>query len=440
MLKITRAHQTVVDFLSRHIQDFENKKFLLAVSGGIDSMVLFKLFFDLKLKIEVIHFNHQLRANESDDDQSFVKQKCDDFKVKCHIIPLSFPDTTHSIQQLAREKRYQHLEEVCFQNECDYIVTAHHANDLAETMTNHWIRGAGMAGLKGIPKVNDKIIRPLLSIGKCDIIDFAKKQKLSWREDSSNAQNKYTRNKIRNLLIPSIEELNPNYVNTLRLESERYDDLNEFLKNEIIQFKNKWVKEWYDLKLWPVQTLSKPGGLNILAGFLRDFNFSFEQSLAIYTAAKSQETRHYKNGTYTIHLNSGYYWLELNIKQKESIKYKFDESELLSPFGKLSISSIETLDNICIPADWANELSVRFWKPGDFFRPKGMRGRKQKLQDYFTNTKVHWPLRSRIPLLLYKDEIIWISKHRQSEFPLERVNEWIYVNLDSEPFPFSNHC
>jgi tRNA(Ile)-lysidine synthase len=208
--------QQFQNHLSQHFPFLKGKKLLLAVSGGLDSMVLLHLFQQLDYEIVVLHCNFQLRGLESFGDQQFIQEYTSQ-----HNIQLSFTqfdteafanDYKLSIQIAARELRYSWFYEQLEIQEGDYILTAHHADDNLETFFINLSRGTGLDGLTGIPAQNDTVIRPLLPFTRKEIEEYAAKQDLKWREDSSNASDKYLRNKIRHHLIPILKELNPNFI------------------------------------------------------------------------------------------------------------------------------------------------------------------------------------------------------------------------------------
>ena len=204
--------------LQNHLQInfpfLKEKKLLLAVSGGIDSMVLVYLFKQLQFDFAVAHCNFQLRDNESNGDEDFVKSICDSLSIPIFVQKFDTKqfaaDYKLSIQLAARKLRYDWFYELLEKEDCDYILTAHHLDDSLETFLINFSRGTGLDGLTGIPNQNDRIIRPLLLFSRNDIENFAKENAIQWREDSSNASDKYLRNKLRHDVIPVLKELNPN--------------------------------------------------------------------------------------------------------------------------------------------------------------------------------------------------------------------------------------
>ena len=189
-----------------------SNKLLLAVSGGLDSMVLLHLCKASGLNIAIAHCNFNLRGKESDADTQLVKEEADRLQITCHVEHFNTEsyaaDNKISIQIAARELRYHWFDEVIKEFDYNYVLTAHHLNDDVETFIINLTRGTGLDGLSGIPKVNNTIIRPLLPFSREEIHTYALAEKIIWREDASNASDKYLRNSIRHHIIPRLEDLN----------------------------------------------------------------------------------------------------------------------------------------------------------------------------------------------------------------------------------------
>ena len=198
----------------------QNSKFYIAVSGGIDSMVLVHLFQHSRLEFGLLHCNFKLRGEESDADMRFIHDYCDENRLQLRI---GFFETASiakemkvSIQVAARELRYHWFYEQMAENNVQYVATAHHLDDNLETFIINLSRGTGLDGLIGIPSQNDKIVRPLLPFSREEIEKYAKENNLKWREDSSNAADTYLRNKIRHHIVPILKEINPNFLSSFQ--------------------------------------------------------------------------------------------------------------------------------------------------------------------------------------------------------------------------------
>ena len=209
-------------------RDYQHRKFLLAVSGGVDSMVLAYLFQALGLKFQVAHVNYHFRGEDSNDDQKLVEDFCAKNKMVFHLYDVLEKEKKEmkSLQSWAREIRYRFFKEVREKERLDYLVTAHHLNDQLETFIINLSKASGIKGLSGIPNNENAIIRPLLGFSKEEISAFAEQNNITFREDLSNQKNDYLRNRIRHQVVPQLIEVNQNF-------------LKNFEKSIDIE-KNKW--------------------------------------------------------------------------------------------------------------------------------------------------------------------------------------------------------
>ena len=202
--------------IAKHLPFLKHSKVLIAISGGLDSVVLAKLFHSLEYSIGFAHCNFQLRGEESNEDETFVKNLATELNVE--VFAKKFDTEKYaneqklSIQMAARKLRYEWFQEIATTFQYDYILTAHHKDDALETFLINLSRGTGIEGLTGIPERNGIIVRPLLPFTRDEIYAFAGKNKLQWREDSSNASTKYVRNKIRHDIVPLLKELHPTFM------------------------------------------------------------------------------------------------------------------------------------------------------------------------------------------------------------------------------------
>lgn len=211
-----------------------NRRFLLAVSGGADSMVLAHLFRVLGLQFQVAHVNYKLRGEASDLDQKIVEDFCTNNGIKLHIYKVREEEKPkNSIQIWARNLRYGFFFKILNDENLDGIVTAHHLNDELETFLINISRGSGIRGLSGIPENENKILRPLLPFTKQEIYDFAETEGIPFREDGSNKKNDYLRNKFRNGIIPKINEVSPDFLDGFKNSVNHLKNANTFIQNEI---------------------------------------------------------------------------------------------------------------------------------------------------------------------------------------------------------------
>lgn len=242
------------------IKDKKNSRFLLAVSGGVDSMVLLHLFSDFyqqqtadnRLPFEVAHINYKLRGEDSDLDQKLVEDFCRKNKIKCHTYEVSEKDNcpkNGSIQLWARELRYRFFREIQEREGVGFLVTAHHLNDQLETFFINLSRGSGLVGLAGIPADENDILRPLLAFSKEEIYAFAQKNKIPFREDISNQKNDYLRNKIRNKIVPELTEIKSDFLPQFAKSLSILGEAKDFVKSQINQILEKLTLEKND-EVW----------------------------------------------------------------------------------------------------------------------------------------------------------------------------------------------
>lgn len=216
-------------------KDITSKKFLLAVSGGADSVVLSHLFLTSGLEFQIAHINYHFRGEDSNLDQKIVEDFCSENKIKFHLKDITEEEKSKmtSLQNWARKIRYDYFFRILEEENLDYIVTAHHLNDELETFFINLSRGSGIKGLSGIPKNENKILRPLLRYSKSEIYDYAKEKKINFREDKSNQKDDYLRNKIRNHLTPKLLEIFPQFLEQFGESLNYLSSVNEFYQNEI---------------------------------------------------------------------------------------------------------------------------------------------------------------------------------------------------------------
>tara|TARA_Y100000589_G_scaffold253671_1_gene242418 strand:+ start:21826 stop:23148 length:1323 start_codon:yes stop_codon:yes gene_type:complete len=407
-------------------QDFGNKKFLLAVSGGIDSMVLTHLFHKNQLNFAVAHCNFKLRKNDSDEDEKFIHDFCSKhhipFYVKSFDTEKFAKENRLSVQMAARELRYQFFFEILETENFDYLATAHHANDQAETILSNLIRGTGIDGLKGMLFLQNNIFRPLLSFTKSELTAFAKNNNIAWREDSSNASIKYKRNAIRHKIIPGIEKLNPAFIENILSFSEKMMQTQTIYFEKITEEKKQYFKEEnkiiyidksFDDELEsPTQYLFewiKPYGFNytqskeILASIAKTGRLFYSENY-ILTIDRKQLIISAKENSNTNETHFKY----LNDLQKAFEVQLIDKPNLTSFHADPKYGYFD-LGKITFP------LMLRTWQAGDKFKPFGMKGFK-KLSDFFVDEKIPRNDKNCIPVLTdANDNIIWICGFRTDD-------------------------
>ena len=235
--------KTIEQLFLAEINPHKECNFVVAISGGVDSMVLANLFLINNLKFSIAHCNFQLRGKESDDDELFINKWCSEKDIKLYNKKFSTEDYCKNnkltIQMGARELRYEWFSELIDKEKYDFIVTAHHIDDQLETFIINSIRGTGIDGLVGIPDKINKIVRPLLMISKDQIIEYSKVNKINYREDSSNDKEDYLRNKIRHSVIPYLKSDDDNVLLKFKTTIENLNSTKIFVQKVISKVRDR---------------------------------------------------------------------------------------------------------------------------------------------------------------------------------------------------------
>jgi tRNA(Ile)-lysidine synthase len=401
-------------------------KIILAVSGGIDSVVMCDLFYKAKFTFAIAHCNFGLRGQESDDDELFVKKLAKKYKVPFYVNTFetqTFAEKEKiSIQMAARALRYEWFRKLLDTEGYAYIATAHHLNDTVETLLLNLTRGTGIAGLHGIqPKVN-KLVRPLLFADKEAIYACVVENQLGWREDSSNESIKYQRNLIRNEVVPLLKTLNPSLETTMQQTVERLTAVEHLFNIEVEKVRQKLLHEkqgiiYIDFVLLQEQT--EP--LIKLYELIKTYHFSYTQAKDIWQILSAEPGRQFDSPTHTlvkdrtaliitgkhVHTFMGASIGEgQEVFSNELIELKLQEL-IAANFTIPTDTSIACLDRQLLQFP----LQLRKWKEGDWFCPLGM-NKKKKLSDFLIDAKIPLNLKDRIWVLTSNGSIVWIIGQR----------------------------
>jgi tRNA(Ile)-lysidine synthase len=400
--------------------DFANKRYLLAVSGGVDSMVLCHLFLQSKLNFSIAHCNFQLRGEDSNHDENFVrefaKKNAIEIFVKQFETEKIIEQEGGSIQQVARKLRYDWFYELL--PNFDYLVTAHHSDDNIETFFINLSRGTGLKGLMGIPSENEKIIRPLLKITKTKILEYAEKHTISWREDSSNQSDKYTRNFYRNQVIPLIKKQKPGFENIMANNIDMIKKTKSLLDHFIGDIRKEVVHQVGGRTKIMLRKIKKyPAKDVILYELISQFGFNYDQAQGILDVFQSGKT--FLSDEYKAIYERG----ELLITRRDK---RYDiEPIVFNSLEELEQSELFEVENTDVPQSFTSEkstayfdvekikfpLTIRNWQQGDVFYPFGMKGKK-KLSDYFIDKKLTNEEKLSLMLLEFDGKIAWVINQR----------------------------
>ena len=410
--------------LNKNFPFLKEKRLLLATSGGIDSMVLVHLLHQLKYDFAVAHCNFQLRNSESDTDEFFVKSFCDEEKIEAFIQKFETKkfasDYNLSIQLAARKLRYDWFYELLEQENFDYILTAHHLDDSLETFLINLSRGTGLDGLTGIPNQNDKIIRPLLVFSRNEIETFANENAILWREDSSNASDKYLRNKLRHDIVPILKELNPSFLSSfektienLKQSQSMIDDASKLVYKIVVEENEN------ELKINLKELLKLPNYNAYLYQWLKDYGFNAWND--IYDLVHAQSGKQVFSEDFLL-LKDRFYLIlspknDINRNQIYDIDKNFSQVNIPLKFDFCNVGDISISDSNSIFVDEDQlkfPLQLRKWQEGDVFHPFGMQGSK-KVSKYFKDEKLSLIDKLNKWLLCSDDQIVWIVGMRQDE-------------------------
>lgn len=415
-----------------------DKRFLLAVSGGADSMVVLHLFQKHYSDFIIAHCNYGLRGTESDLDEALVNKMAKEYdKIFC-VKHVSLPQKDNkSIQLLAREHRYDWFAMLKDEHQVDFVVTAHHLDDNTETLLFNLIRGTGIKGLCGIPAMSANIIRPLLQVSKSNILEYAQANGIQYRDDASNFSTKYNRNKIRLNILPEIEKINPQFSKTINEHIREYADLEELLREQTANFIKHHCRKDNDCLVIPSKTLlCKPGRLNILFSILGEYGFSKSQVEFLLNGQLTRSGTKIESGSHELYLHGDEWIVAPVLSDLAEISVSQIPATVHTAFGSLSFivateSTTKTeRDTLVFEHNFDDKaLVIRTRKDGDRFAPEGMNGKSQKLKDFFINSKISVPAKARQLLLCSGDEIIWIVGLRKSHHTHKKVNNGTYVHV-----------
>ncbi len=404
-------------------------RLLLAVSGGMDSVVLTACAAMSDLDFGIAHVNFQLRGPESERDESFVQQLAGKYGKPffCRKMDTNryAEDKKISIQTAARNLRYDWFRTLIGKGteQYQFLLTAHHLDDQIETMLMHFFRGTGISGLTGIPEKNDYLIRPLLLFPKSRLKDFALSNNLIWVEDSSNASDDYTRNYFRNQLIPSAAAVFPEVKQTMEKNLQRFAETN-ILYNQAIDLHKKKLLRFSGSEIQiPILLLKKSIPLRtILFEIIKEFHFNATQTDEVLRLLESANGKYISSPSHRIIKNRR--WLIISPKaEKESfhIGIEQDESNRIYPDGKLLIKHYSFSDTDSISRDPAIAcldagklqfpLLLRKWTSGDYFYPLGM-NKKKKLARFFIDQKLSKTEKEKQWVLVSDKQIVWVLGHR----------------------------
>lgn len=404
----------------------KDKKIIIAISGGVDSVVLTHLLSKLNFNISLAHCNFKLRGFESDSDEGFVKKLGKELNINVFTTQFNTEkfaaENKQSIQIAARNLRYSWFRDLLKKYEFYSVLTAHHADDNLETFLINLTRGSGLEGFIGIPEKNNNIIRPLLIFSRDEILNYAKENNIDWREDKSNNSTKYVRNKIRHKIVPILKEINPSLLdsfiktsNYLKESQQIIDDKVNETALKVITKENNFIK----ISISKINQLSNPKAY--LYQLLKEYNFTEWQD--VYNLLFSQSGKQIFSKTHTLLKDRTFLILnkkESLISSKNTFFIDKNTLQINAPiqlkFEAVKKEVIQNKQIIYVDKDTLTfPLKLRKWKNGDFFYPSGMKGRK-KISKFFKDEKLSLFEKQNTWILCNNNnDIIWVIGYRQDK-------------------------
>ncbi|MCG2617090.1 tRNA lysidine(34) synthetase TilS [Terrimonas sp. NA20] len=433
-------------FISEQALFTPQQRLLLAVSGGLDSVVLCELCSQCGYDFEIAHCNFQLRGEESKRDEEFVRALANKYNVKVWVE--AFDTQAYlianklSVQEAARELRYEWFHRLLDtrENRLDVLLTAHHLDDAVETSLMNYFKGTGIAGLRSILPKQNKTIRPLLFTGRKEIREFAAANQLQWVEDSSNASDKYSRNYLRHHLLPVIQQLYPKAEENMRRNIPRFRDIELLYQQAIDSHRKKLLVQKGEEVHIPVLKLQKAIPLTaIVYEIIRPYGFSAAQTTEVIALLNSGSGRYVQSSSHRIIRNRN--WLIIaSVKAERPSLILIEETGNVSfPAGELTISrnfssdgkpdtsssSVAYIDASLIQFPF----TLRPWKNGDYFYPLGMR-KKKKLARFFIDQKMSSIEKENVWVIESDKRIVWVVGRRLDDrFKMKGAGDIIKISL-----------
>jgi tRNA(Ile)-lysidine synthase len=422
------------NLLERFVQFIEaehlfsrNSRLLVAVSGGVDSMVLAHLCRAAGYDMVIAHCNFQLRGDESIRDETFTIQFAERLEAPVEVQrfdTLAFAgERKVSVQEAARELRYNWFYQILKNKGLGRMLTAHHADDNVETMLMNLFKGTGIAGLRGILPLNGNLARPLLFASRADIEAYAQEQGLAFVEDSSNLTDKYSRNFVRLNLIPMVEKIIPGAAGNLRSDMSRYREV-ELLYREAVDRKlsKLLVRKGNEVHI-PVEKLKLTAPLRtMLFEIFSPYGFTPPQLDGIGRLMEAETGKYMLSSTHRLLKNRNWFILSPLTAESASV-YLIDQGmpEIHYPGGRLSlIQTDKPVDFIpspdpqiaCLDAALLQyPLVIRKWKEGDYFYPLGM-PKKKKIARFLIDRKLNRLQKESVFILESGGRVLWVVGHR----------------------------
>jgi tRNA(Ile)-lysidine synthase len=412
-----------LNHIERHSLCKPADRILLAVSGGIDSMVMLHLFQQAGFTIAVAHCNFQLRGKDADGDEAFVSSTTEQLNIPCFVNRFETAQyaevTKLSIQMAARELRYAWFEELMEKYSFNVLATAHHLNDSLETVLLNWVHGASLEGFTGIPVKHDGVIRPLQFATRGQIEQYAQQHNITWREDVSNQSDDYQRNFIRHQIIPALKEINPSLESTVQRGFAKSAAEVHWIQEGFDDWKRKYTAITHDkVTIQKKYFTGLSHEASVLWKFTKMFGFNYDTCADVVRSLPGQSGKRFFSSSHQLVIDRDLLLITPHSMALHDITIGAGQSEAQLGSWRMEISRSTTFQKSAIPnqatLDVAHinfPVTWRTWKAGDAFYPLGMRQRK-KVSDFLIDLKLSRTDKDSVTVLESQGEIIWVAGYR----------------------------
>lgn len=400
----------VKEFIEKEDLFSKQDKILVALSGGADSVALTRILITLGYHCEAAHCNFELRGEESDRDEDFVRNFCRSLNIKCHSIHFETrryaAQQSISIEMAARELRYNWFSKICEESDCQVVAVAHHKDDSVETMLLNLIRGTGINGLLGIRPKNGNVVRPLLCASRQEVVAYLHRMNQTYVTDSTNLEDEYTRNKIRLNLLPLMEEINPSVKDGLVKTASYLNDISKVYQQAIKESIDRiFITPEKEISI--EKLMNEPAPQALLFEVLSPLGFNSTQVEEVYVSLNGQPGKRFISSQWQVVKDR-----ELLLIEK--VKTANDKPQIIFEEVLLTKDFVIPKDKntACFDANkFKGVISIRKWEKGDYFIPFGMKGKKL-VSDFMTDSKFSLLKKEQQWVLSCNDQIAWLIGER----------------------------
>ena len=400
----------VKEFIEKEDLFSKQDKILVALSGGADSVALTRILITLGYHCEAAHCNFELRGEESDRDEDFVRNFCRSLNIKCHSIHFETrryaAQQSISIEMAARELRYNWFSKICEESDCQVVAVAHHKDDSVETMLLNLIRGTGINGLLGIRPKNGNVVRPLLCASRQEVVEYLHRMNQTYVTDSTNLEDEYTRNKIRLNLLPLMEEINPSVKDGLVKTASYLNDVSKVYQQAIKESIDRiFITPEKEISI--EKLMNEPAPQALLFEVLSPLGFNSTQVEEVYGSLNGQPGKRFISSQWQV-------VKDRDLLLIEKVKTANDKPQIIFEEVLLTKEFVIPKDKntACFDANkFKGVISIRKWEKGDYFIPFGMKGKKL-VSDFMTDSKFSLLKKEQQWVLSCNDQIAWLIGER----------------------------